>query len=312
MSKVYYLKPRGIKVISILVTLLIVSVVLVGLMVESVGVGEVAVIIDPITGNIVGSVMGPRYFVKMPWQTVDKIYVAIKTLDMWTDRTTGERGDYPAVTSLTKDGLEVDVDITLRWRIDAGKVIQLYRNYPGKDWVDKTLAPRLRKVIRDIISNYTAVETIEKRTEIANLILEKFTETLTKEKSLGNSIIVEGIDLRNIDLPERFRNAIEEKLTQQQLMIAASYNRSRILVLANATAEAAILKALGEAKAKIIAANATANALEMIISVIGENTTAAQTYLTFLMLRDIAQTGQNIYIIIGSTGSYILPIERKG
>jgi len=292
------------KIVVIIFILAIILPIFLSTSIGYVGVGEVAVVIDPFSGGIVYMVEGPRYFIKMPWQSYDVIYTAISACYMYTHYKSGEKGEYPAINALTKDGLGVNVDITLRWRIDPSKVTYLYLNYPGKDWVDRTLAPRLRKIVRDIISNYTAIETISKRSEIARKINEKYRELISREKSLGGTIIVLGVELRNINLPAKFKEAIEEKLTQQQLMIAAEYRRNRTLIIANASAEASIIIALGNAKAKTILANATRESIDIIKKVVGMNPSLLQNYLTLLMLKEVAKSGKNVYIIIGNVTRY--------
>jgi len=288
--------------IGIIIILLILGSVLGFSMIGSVGVSEVAIIVDPLTGNIVGKVTGPRFFIKMPWQYYVKISTSIESLDMWTDIKTGQRGEWPAIVCLTNDGLEVYVDITVRWRVDPERATELYVNYPDLNWENKALVPLLRETVRNIVSNYTAIETIEKRAEISQKITQSFIISIKNERSLAGAISVEGIDLRNIELPPNFKNAVEQKLAEQQQKIAAQFKRERILIEANATATSKILEALGEAKAKLIAANATALSIQKILEVAGNNTDIAEIYLTYTLLKELVSQGGNVYIIVASGG----------
>ena len=303
--------PVSPLLIVILVALAFFAIVAAATMVESVGVGEVAVIVDPLSGSIVGTVKGPRLFFKAPWQYVVKISVAIESLDMWTDPRTGARGEWPAVTCLTKDGLEVHVDITVRWRVDPDRVVDLYKSYPDLRWETRTLAPLLRETVRDILSRYTAVETIEKRSEISEKIVNEFVEAVKEERSLAGAIIVEDVDVRNIALPEAFKKAIEQKLAEEQQKIAAQYRKERILIEANATATASILKARGEATARLIQANATAESIERILAAAGNNTRIGEIYMTYAMLRELVAQGGKVYILVvsGSGGGVqVVPV----
>ncbi|MCD6563925.1 MAG: prohibitin family protein [Thermoproteales archaeon] len=288
--------------IGIIIILLILGSVLGFSMIGSVGVSEVAIIVDPLTGNIVGTVTGPRFFIKMPWQYYVKISTSVESLDMWTDIKTGQRGEWPAIVCLTNDGLEVYVDITVRWRVDPERATELYVNYPDLNWENKALVPLLRETVRNIVSNYTAIETIEKRAEISQKITQSFIISIKNERSLAGAISVEGIDLRNIELPPNFKNAVEQKLAEQQQKIAAQFKRERILIEANATATSKILEALGEAKAKLIAANATALSIHKILEVAGNNTDIAEIYLTYTLLKELVSQGGNVYIIVASGG----------
>lgn len=318
MSEIRIKIPRRYKTVSIIqaLSVAIIVLILVTLLigVESVGVSEVAIIVDPLAGDITGKVVGPRLFLKMPWQYVVKIKTSVESLDMWTDWKTGRTGEWPAVTALTKDGLEVHVDITVRWRVDPERVIGLYRRYPDLAWETKTLAPLLRETIRNTIANYTAVETIEKRAEISRIIVELYKTVVKNEESLAGAIIIENIDLRNIDLPEKFKQAVEEKLSEQQMKLAAQYKKERILIEANATAMQKILEAQGEARAKIIVANSTAQSLQLIKAAIGNNTEILKDYITYTLIKDVVSSGGNVYVVVvgGGGQATVVPIPMKG
>ncbi|RLE83318.1 MAG: hypothetical protein DRJ41_05050 [Thermoprotei archaeon] len=301
---------RVSRVIALLVLILIVFLAVFGAsMISSVGVSEVAIIVDPITGSVAGRVVGPRFFFKAPWQQVVIVSLAVESLDMWTDFATGQRGEWPSIASLTKDGLEVYVDITIRWRVDPDKVTTLYLNYPRLDWETKALAPLVRETVRNIISNYTAIETIEKRAEISRRLATELVEIVNKEGSFGGAILIQDIDLRNIQLPSAFKSAVEQKLSEEQQKIAAQFKRERMLIEANATATSRILEAMGEARARIISANATSESLRLIMEAANNSTEIAQTYLTYSMLRDLAERGGNVYIVVTSGGgAQVIPV----
>ena len=319
MSQIRVKVPKRYRALTILqgaaIVIVLIIIVSLFLTIERVNVSEVAIIVDPLAGTITGTVIGPRFFIKLPWQYVVKVKTSIESLDMWTDWKTGQTGEWPAVTALTKDGLEVHVDITVRWRVDPTKVVPLYERYPDLAWETKTLAPLLREVIRNTIANYTAVETIEKRGEISQIIVGYYKKAVQEEESLAGAIIIENIDLRNIDLPERFKQAVEQKLAEQQMKLAAQYKRERLLIEANATAMQKILEAEGEAKAKIIVANSTAESLRLVMSVIGNETDILKDYVTYTLIKDIVSSGGNVYVVVvggGKGQATVVPIPLQG
>ena len=61
--------------------------------------------------------------------------------------------------------------------------------------------------------------------------------------------------------------SIEDKLVSEQQKIQAEFERERILILANATAQELIIKAKGIAQSKIIEANGTQEAINLILNV---------------------------------------------
>ncbi len=279
------ISPRAIGII-ILFIALFTALALAGTIIGNVGVSEAAIVVDPLSGNK-RVVIGPRLFFKAPWEYYVKIYLGVEALDMWTEAG-GRTGEWPAVTCLTRDGLEVRVDITIRWRVDPSHVLRLYEYYPRLDWETTTLASLLRETVRNIIAQYTAVETIEKRAEISQKIIDEFLNAVQRESNLAGAILIEGIDLRNIELPERFKAAVESKLAEEQEKIAAEFRRERMLIEANATAMSRILQARGEAQAILIKANSTAEAYRIILEALGGNQTQmAQLLALKEVLRDL-------------------------
>jgi len=276
-----------------------------------IGVGYVAVVVDPIFGSTtaVGDGANARFFFKAPWASVYNVYVATDSVNMWSEPTAV--GDFPAVESLTKDGLRVNVDITVRWRISASGVVDLYRRFPGLDWKDRAIIPIIREAIRNLVVDFTAIETIERRGVIDTMMEESLSEALNREPSLAGAIILDAVDLRRISLPDTFINAIESKLAAEQLAIAAEFNKTRILVVANATAQSQIIQADGLAKSKIIIANATREAIDAIAAQRPElnSTQLTNLYLYLETLKDIAETGKGSFIIVtGEAGQYIIPV----
>ena len=296
---------------AIAVVLIIVIGVVIVFSVGRIGVGYVAVVVDPVFGSTrpVGDGANARYFFKPPWASVFKVYVATDSVNMWSE--VGGVGDFPAVQSLTKDGLRVDVDITVRWRVSASNVVELFRRFPALDWKDRAVIPIIREATRNLIVDFTAIETIERRGVIDTMLEQTLSEAFDKEPSLAGAILLDAVDLRRITLPDKFVTAIESKLAAEQLAIAAEFNKTRILVIANATAQSRIIEAEGAAKSRIIIANATREAIDAIAAQSpGLNSTQlTNLYLYLEALKDIAETGKGSFIIVtGERGQFIIPV----
>lgn len=279
----------------------------------TVEVGKVAVVIDPILRSVysVGEGTISQVFFKPPWAQTVKISVAVDTIDMWSEA--GQVGEYPAVPCLTKDGLGVDVDITVSFSIAPSEVVAFYKRFPGLDWKGKRLIPIIREVVRDVVVQYTALQTIERREEIGVKLAQALSDAFKTDPSVGGAIIFLQGDLREIALPERFVGAIEAKLAAEQLSIAAEYNKTRILVMANATAQSYIIEAQGLGKSKIVIANATAESLRIIAAQTGMNQTQlAQLYLNLEALKEMAKEGRTTFLIVaGKEGiTWLLPIGQ--
>lgn len=308
---------RGVSIIAVILAVIIGAALL--LSVSSVGVGYVAVVVDPVMSTVSaqGDGVTARYFLKAPWASVIQVYVATDTVNMWTDvdpqtgRTT--YGDFPAVPCLTKDGLGVEVDITVRWSLNPSQVVELFKRFPGRDWKDSAIIPIIRRVVRDSTVKFTAMQTIEQRENVGVELQTLLAKELAREPSLANAVMLGAVDLREISLPAAFVKAIEAKLASEQLAIAAEFNRTQILVLANASAAAQVIEAEGAATARILIANATAESLRIIAGESGMNSTELTfLYLTLEALKDVAKTGKVTFLIVtGEAGTWILPIPQN-
>ncbi len=272
----------------------------------NVPVGHSVVLVDPLTKNVSDPILGPTWAVKAPWVTAVDIYYAVDSLGMWG---TGEDpfADYPGVKSFSKDQLEMDLDIMIRWRLDPDQIRELYLNYPSLNWKERTIVSIVRQTIRFISKDYAAIETIEQRDLIAQVMQDAVLQKLNEEKSLGNSITGFEFELRNIGLPDKYTTAIEAKLVAEQEKIQAEFEKDRILVLANATAQQAIIEAEGLSEAKIIIAEGTREAISMIIESAGISSSEeiAQLYLWVEAVREISS---DIDVLIITTGEDGVPL----
>ncbi len=279
--------------------------------------GYAAVTVDPLTGHISDPVIGPRIALKMPWQSLKRVYVASDALHMWTDINAtrygyeGATGDYPAIEALTRDGLQAWVDLTVRWHVSPSSVPTIVRNYPLIDYKDKLLVPSIRQVCRNIISNYEAAEVPLARGRIGAEVFEALQSSLSRDPTTGGGIIIDEVYIRNIRLPEEFLRAIQEKLTSQQRMIAAYFERNRTLILANASATAKVLEAEGEARARLILVNATARMVEILAKRGARPEEIASLIVYVEGLKDISRSNATV-IITGGGVPIIYPVRGGG
>lgn len=275
-----------------------------------IGVGYVSVVVDPVFGStkVVGNGLNAQYFLKAPWASVYRIYVATDSVHMSSETSTAS--DFPAVESLTKDGLKVDIDITVRWSIRPESAALLYQRYPGLDWKDRAIIPIIRETIRNLLSNFTAIDTIEKRTSVSISLRASLEKALEDEPSLSGAILLDAVNIRKISLPANFVESIEKKLASEQLAIAAEFNKTRLLVIADANAQTVIIQAKGAAQAQLVTANATKSAIDKIAEAnpnidVNELT---KIYLYLETLSDISNKGKTQFIVVPSTDQFILPI----
>jgi regulator of protease activity HflC (stomatin/prohibitin superfamily) len=308
----YKPKPPINKTFLRIIIIIAVAIAVIGLMVFTmvfnVGVGEAGMVVDPLTGSISDPVLGPTFGLKAPWTSLTTVTYARETLGMWGDGT-DEFADYAAIDCFSKDQLEMQVDIMIRWSVDPNKLKDLYQSYPSLNWEDKAVASLVREHIRYITKQYTAVETIEFRDKIGLEIEQELTNAINGAESLRGAIINIEVDLRNVGLPAKYTSSIEDKLAAQQLKIQAEFEAERKIILANADAQALLIGANATAEQKVIDGRGIREAIDVLVA---EHSIADEDYMEFLDLYVYLKTletlaeNENVNFIVGVEGENLL------
>jgi regulator of protease activity HflC (stomatin/prohibitin superfamily) len=130
---------------------------------------------------------------------------------------------------------------------------------------------------------------------------------LEKEQSLAGALMGLEFDLKNIGYPEKYTSAIEDKLVAEQQKIQAEFEKERIMILANATSQEIIIKAAGEAEAKVIEANATREAIELVLQSVGQSGNVTRIAELYLWVQTLQRIGPEVEIlIVGADGIPLL------
>ena len=263
-------------------------------MLSQVDVGHAVLLIDPLTGTTSDPVLGPTYVVKAPWVRTIDIYYATDSFE-------------DDIASFSSDQLEMDIKVLLRWSLNPDKLKELYQHYPNLNYKTTAIESILAETMRLVTKGFTALETIEFRDIVRNEISEAVAQEIATETSLANALISLEFDLKNIGYPETYTASIESKLVAQQQKMQADFEKEKILVLANATAQESIITAGGRAEAAVIEANATKEAIELVLSSTGHEGNQTRMAELFLWVQTLQQIAPDIDImIVGSEGTPIL------
>ncbi len=144
---------------------------------------------------------------------VDIIEVDIRTMNytMSGVHSEGRQSGDDAIRTLSADGLEVIIDLTVLYRVIATDAPQLIDKI-GLDYEDKIVRPIARTKIRDNAVNYNAVALYSsRRDEFQDLIYKSIEEEFNKR-----GLVVENLLIRNITLPTSVKQAIEQKINAEQ------------------------------------------------------------------------------------------------
>jgi prohibitin 1 len=111
----------------------------------------------------------------------------------------------------TKEGLTVLSEMSILYRIDQSKSIDLLKNV-GENYENVVIQPVFRSVVRDVSARFMAkdLHTAERAT-IEKTIQQDMDKYLAKR-----GIIVEGVLLKSVKLPKELTLAIEERLRAEQ------------------------------------------------------------------------------------------------
>ncbi|HMW40146.1 MAG: prohibitin family protein [Saprospiraceae bacterium] len=162
-------------------------------------------------GKVQPDVLYPGLHVLNPLLRIYEIESRVQNYTMSGVHDEGQKSGDDAIRALTKDGLEVIIDLTVLYRVNPESAPKLI-NELGIDYQDKIVRPITRTRIRDNGVYYEAVDLYShKREEFQNNI-NKSIDTDFKNRGL----VLEQILIRNISLPLNVKSAIEEKIKAEQ------------------------------------------------------------------------------------------------
>jgi regulator of protease activity HflC (stomatin/prohibitin superfamily) len=123
----------------------------------------------------------------------------------------GTKAGDDAIRVLSSDGLEVTIDLSVLFRVQANQAPGILKEI-GSDYVDKIVRPVSRTAIRDNAVYYEAVALYSvKRQEFQDKIFKTISESFAKR-----GLVLEQLLVRNITLPESVKKTIESKINAEQ------------------------------------------------------------------------------------------------
>ncbi len=148
-----------------------------------------------------------------------------------------ETADVPS-----SEGLIVQLDVSVLFRVPASKAPSIRKNI-GAYFVQTILIPYIRNGIRTVASGYEvkAIYSEEGRTKITHELL-----SLLQSKLSVHGIEVVDVLLRDLRLPQKFKESIEAKLQAEQRALQKQFD----LQQAQKDAEIEVARARGIAQAQ--------------------------------------------------------------
>lgn len=211
-------------------------------------------------GKIVG-IEGEGLAVLPPWQK----------LAIFSIR--AEAADIENAEGSTSDTQPVKVSMTVRYSIATDRVAEVFEKYSHDGNLSSYVQTATQEVFKAVTAKYTAPDLIAQRAKVSSDIGSALRDKLAL---YGAQVI--NIDMRNFSFSESYMHAINDKVTQEQLRLAAENKLKTVeaeqkqkVAIAEAEANALKAQADGEAYATLANAKAQAEALRLQNAALAQN-----------------------------------------
>lgn len=176
------------------------------------------------------NIYAPGFHIIAPWNSMYQYDVREEQLD-------------EGMTVLSSNGLNIKVDVTVRVHPIYDKIGELHEEF-GKSYTTSLVIPEVRSSVRKIIGRFDPEELYStKRDEVQTMIEKDLEQNLQR-----NYIALRAVLIRDIELPARVKDAIEEKIQAEQEALKYEY----ILQREKQEAERKIIEAEAKARANQI------------------------------------------------------------
>ena len=182
-------------------------------------------------GKVNENVLQEGIHLKVPFlQSVVKIDNRITKLDVATE-------------AFSKDLQTVSTTLAVNYRVDTAKSYSIYKNI-GSDYEVVLVTPAVNEVLKAIVSQYTAEQSVTNRTLISEGLVTGLNDKLN---DIG--LYITDVNIIDFDFSEAFITAIEEKQVAQQQLLKAETEKQTKITNAEAEAQVKVTQAEAEAKA---------------------------------------------------------------
>ena len=171
-----------------------------------------------------------------------------------------------ATQAYSKDAQTMDIAMTVQYKIDESKVIDIANQYGTIDMLANRIESIATEKTKATLSSYSAMNIIETRSTISPLVEQTIKAAVDEEYCVEIVAVV----LTNIDFSEAFEKTVEDKMIAEQEKLKAEYEKETAIVnaekeleVAKLQAQAKLEKAKADAEAQIEVARAEAESVKL-------------------------------------------------
>ncbi|MBK7232881.1 MAG: prohibitin family protein [Saprospiraceae bacterium] len=162
-------------------------------------------------GQVQNDILNPGLHIINPLLVVHEMDVRTQNYTMSGSNDEAHSTGDDAIRALTKDGLEIVIDVTVLYKVIPSSAPKIY-NEIGSDYRDKIIRPLARSRIRDYSVAYEAIELYSSKRDAFQLQIFKTIET----DFFARGLTLEQLLIRNIALPASVKSSIEVKIQAEQ------------------------------------------------------------------------------------------------
>jgi len=230
--------PKKLIATIIMVVLLVIIMIKSSVTIKS---GQAGVLFETFSGGVDTSApKGEGFHFIAPWNNV--ILYNVK-----------QQKKEESMTVLSSNGLEITADVTLQFQ-PISKDLPFLHQEKGQNYIDDIVVPAIRAATRSVIGRYTPEEIYSSKRDVIQAEIDMETKKLVEKQYIQvNEVLV-----RDITLPGTIKDAIENKLQEEQKSLGYKF------ILERETKEAQRIKIAAEGKAeanRILNASLTPNIL---------------------------------------------------
>ena len=155
-------------------------------------------------GGAIRGLQNEGFTLILPWQKLDVFSIR------------AEQADIENAEGSTSDTQPVKVSLTVRYSIAPDRVTEVYEKYSHDGNLQSYVQTATQEVFKAVTARYSAPDLIAQRAAVSSDITGALRSKLA---NYGAQVI--SIDMRNFSFSESYMRAINDKVTQEQLRLAA-------------------------------------------------------------------------------------------
>lgn len=200
-------------------------------------------------GNIVGYTTETGLHIKPIWVDTSAFNIrnqqVIFVKPSKDGNNTGGQADGPEITSADADGVKVDMDVAVRYSLQANKVTEIYKSFKTEEnFKQSFIFQDIRSAVRQAPNSFKTIDVLTKRSEVEAKI-KSLLEKRWSSESYDYGVTVDSVSLQETGYDKSVTNAYNDA---QKAQIQVSQEQAK-LEAAKISAQQAVVKAEAQAKA---------------------------------------------------------------